>query len=64
MEDMLSAVDRGSASVIMERLFGSAGLLRELGTTVVMATHSGKEFPDCYLFPRANLKNRRSSRQS
>ncbi|KAK3185575.1 hypothetical protein K4F52_005675, partial [Lecanicillium sp. MT-2017a] len=41
MEDMLSAVDRPSVTVIMERLFGeSTGLLRRLGTTVVMATHS------------------------
>lgn len=41
MEDMLSAVDQSSVAVIMDRLFGkTSGLMKELGTTVVMATNS------------------------
>ncbi len=40
LDDVLSAVDKETASLIMARLFGETGLLRSLGTTVVMTTNS------------------------
>ena len=38
LDDPLSAVDRLTKSVIMERLFGPLGILQELGTATIHAT--------------------------
>lgn len=40
LDDVLSAVDKETTALIMTRLFGEGGLLRSLGTTVVMTTNT------------------------
>lgn len=42
-DDSLSALDRSSSATILQRLVGQDGLLRSLGSTVVMSTQSGTE---------------------
>lgn len=42
LDDILSAVDRKTKTVIMERLFGVDGLLRRTISTVVLVTHESK----------------------
>ena len=42
LDGVLSALDRQSAAAILKQLVGEGGLLRTLGTTVIMTTHSGK----------------------
>ncbi|KAI2695411.1 hypothetical protein CBS147332_9340 [Penicillium roqueforti] len=39
LDDVLSALDRKTKAIIMERLFGGDGLLRRTMSTVVMVTH-------------------------
>lgn len=41
LDEVLSGLDRVSEQKIVDRLLGSRGLFKELGTTVVLATHSG-----------------------
>ena len=41
-DDILSALDNTTGSLIFERLLGPSGILRKLGTTVVLATHASK----------------------
>lgn len=43
VDDIFAALDRKTAAKIFARLFGPNGLLRQSQTTVVMATHSGKD---------------------
>jgi len=40
MDDVFSALDHRTSQAILVRLLGSNGVLRGLGTTVIMATHS------------------------
>ena len=42
LDDFLSALDRQTGRQIFQNLFGNDGLLRQLKTTVVLATHSGE----------------------
>jgi ATP-binding cassette subfamily C (CFTR/MRP) protein 1 len=42
LDDVLSALDNTTESLIVERLLGPDGILRKLGTTVVLATHASK----------------------
>ncbi|KAG8412280.1 hypothetical protein J3458_014468 [Metarhizium acridum] len=42
LDNVLSALDRGTADAIFSRLFASGGLLRRLGSTVVMTIHSAE----------------------
>lgn len=44
MDDVFSALDHRTSQAILSRLLGSNGVLRVLGTTVVMATHSREYF--------------------
>lgn len=41
LDDVLSGLDGETSQAIYSRLFGTEGLLRRLGSTVVFATHSG-----------------------
>lgn len=49
LDDVLSALDSTTQSIIVERLLGPGGLFRKLGTTVVLATHASK-FTRLYRF--------------
>ncbi|KAK3175676.1 hypothetical protein K4F52_010059 [Lecanicillium sp. MT-2017a] len=40
LDGVLSAVDRQSAATILKQLIGEGGLLRTIGATVIMTTHS------------------------
>ncbi|KAK2591919.1 hypothetical protein QQS21_010393 [Conoideocrella luteorostrata] len=40
LDDVLGALDTNTQATIMSRLFGEAGLLRKLQTTVVLVTHA------------------------
>ncbi len=44
LDDPFSAIDKTTRNLISVRLFGSGGLLRRLGTTVIYTTHDGKAF--------------------
>jgi len=44
LDDILSAIDAKTESLVVERLFGKAGLLKQLNSTTILATHAGK----CY----------------
>jgi ATP-binding cassette subfamily C (CFTR/MRP) protein 1 len=42
LDDIFSGLDRATVELLFERLWGSDGLLRRMGTTVIFATHGGK----------------------
>ncbi len=42
LDDVLSAIDARTEQLIVERLFGAEGILKKLGSTVVLATHAGE----------------------
>lgn len=44
LDDTLSALDVSTQRHITNRLMGSNGLFKELGTTVVLITHTRKVF--------------------
>ncbi|PYH89268.1 multidrug resistance-associated protein [Aspergillus ellipticus CBS 707.79] len=39
LDDVLRALDRKTKGIVVERLFGKDGLLKRLGSTVIMVTH-------------------------
>ncbi len=41
LDDVLSAIDARTEQLVVGRLFGKRGLVRRLGTTVILATHAG-----------------------
>jgi ATP-binding cassette subfamily C (CFTR/MRP) protein 1 len=41
-DDVLSAIDARTEKLVVERLFGKAGLLRRMNSTIVLVTHAGK----------------------
>lgn len=41
-DDVLSALDAATQETIIENVFGPAGLMRKMGTTLVLATHSAR----------------------
>jgi ABC-type bacteriocin/lantibiotic exporter with double-glycine peptidase domain len=43
LDDVLSALDTKTEAHVAERLLGPNGLLRQLGTTVILITHAGKQ---------------------
>lgn len=47
LDDVLSALDTKTESHIIEKLIGPKGLLKELGTTVLLITHAGTLSPAC-----------------
>jgi ATP-binding cassette subfamily C (CFTR/MRP) protein 1 len=44
LDDVLSALDSNTEIQIVNRLFGSTGLFRKLGTTVILTTHATQHF--------------------
>jgi ABC-type multidrug transport system fused ATPase/permease subunit len=42
LDDILSAIDSKTETLVVERLFGKSGLLRRLGSTIILATHAGE----------------------
>lgn len=44
LDDVLSGLDPKTESAVFKEVFGRKGLLRKLGTTVILATHSGEIF--------------------
>ncbi|GFF44547.1 hypothetical protein IFM46972_07580 [Aspergillus udagawae] len=48
-DDVLSGLDNSTARTVFNNVFGSAGLLRQLGSTVFLATHS------TFCLPQADL---------
>lgn len=42
LDDTMSALDVKTQALIIKNLFSKGGILRQLGTTVVWATHSSK----------------------
>jgi ATP-binding cassette subfamily C (CFTR/MRP) protein 1 len=42
LDDVLSALDKTTESHIVDNLLGPKGLLKELGTTVLLITHAGR----------------------
>lgn len=49
LDDVLAALDKATASQIMENIFGKGGLLKRSQSTAILATHSGKDIPLQYL---------------
>ena len=45
LDDVLSALDGKTEKLVVERLLGPKGIFRELGTTVVLITHSTQYLP-------------------
>ena len=43
LDDALSALDARTEQMVVDRLLGKSGLFRQLGTTVVLFTHSGEK---------------------
>jgi ABC-type methionine transport system ATPase subunit len=54
LDDVLSAVDSTTSSLILQQLVGVDGLLRRLGTTVIMTTHSCANITPQPLYSFAN----------
>ena len=44
LDDVLSALDANTERTVVDRLFGSLGLFRKCGTTVVLVTHGNRHF--------------------
>lgn len=44
-DDVLSGLDSVTEEFVFKRVFSRNGLLRKIGTTVILATHSGRGFP-------------------
>lgn len=42
MDDIFSALDVKTQDVIIDRLLSWEGIFREIGTTMILATHSGE----------------------
>lgn len=42
LDDILSALDKKTESVIAEKLFGADGLFQRISATVIMVTHSSE----------------------
>lgn len=42
LDDVLSALDVRTEKVIIERLLGKTGILRQLSSTVILATQTGE----------------------
>lgn len=42
LDDVLSALDRKTQKTVVESLFGTDGLVRKLGSTVILATHASR----------------------
>lgn len=42
LDDIFSGLDLRTSDLIVERVFSRDGLVRQLGMTVVLATHAGK----------------------
>jgi ABC-type multidrug transport system fused ATPase/permease subunit len=42
LDDVLSAIDAKTESLIVERLFGKNGIFKTLGSTVILATHASE----------------------
>jgi len=40
LDDILSALDKKTERVVIEKLFGTRGLFRRISATVIMVTHS------------------------
>ncbi|PVH85137.1 putative multidrug resistance protein [Cadophora sp. DSE1049] len=45
LDDVFSAIDGKTEALIVERLFGTSGLFKNLGCTVILATHAIKHLP-------------------
>ena len=42
LDDVLSALDSRTEMAVVERLLGKRGLLRQLKSTIILATHTSK----------------------
>lgn len=42
-DDVFSGLDKVTEQVVFARVFGRSGLLRQRGTTIILATHAGKQ---------------------
>lgn len=49
-DDVLSGLDATTEAAVCHRVFGRDGLLRQLGTTFILATHSGKSSLRCLIY--------------
>lgn len=49
LDDVLSGLDSVTENLVFKRVFGQDGILRRLGATVVLATHSVKHLPQADL---------------
>ncbi|MGI4851671.1 MAG: hypothetical protein ACRYGR_06990, partial [Janthinobacterium lividum] len=55
LDDILSALDARTEQLVVDRLLSSNGMLRRMGITVALITHSGSlyfseltlQYPDC-----------------
>jgi len=45
LDDILSAIDARTEQLVVERLFGKAGLLRRINSTIILATHASEHNP-------------------
>lgn len=55
LDDALSAVDMKTAQYVLEACFGRNGVCRQIGTTVMMATHTGQYRPGYLREPYLSL---------
>lgn len=42
LDDVISALDSKTEDLVVKRLFGKEGLLRSLGTTILLVTHASE----------------------
>jgi len=54
LDDIFSGLDAVTEKLLFKRLFSEHGLLRESRTTVILVTHSGKNFPIFFKFMLRN----------
>lgn len=50
-DDVLSGLDAVTEEFVFKRVLGRNGLLRKIGTAVVLATHSGETEHGFMIFP-------------
>jgi ATP-binding cassette subfamily C (CFTR/MRP) protein 1 len=46
LDDVLSALDKITENLVFDRLFGTNGLIKKMGSAVILATQNGQYLPD------------------
>jgi ATP-binding cassette subfamily C (CFTR/MRP) protein 1 len=46
LDDVLSSLDKATADIVFDRLFGQAGLFKYMGSTVILVTGNSQSYPE------------------